>query len=576
MSSKPRNAETAQSSASLAARLSITKPQVPGDYGNHAKLQAFLRATAGYCADTLQARWLKQQAADQAGRVKRVHYLSMEFLIGRALTNALDALGQTDALANAMQAEGIAAADVLEQEPDAALGNGGLGRLAACFLDSLATLGLPSFGYGLRYEFGMFAQRIHDGQQVEQPDNWLALGNPWEVFRPELTYPVHFGGRVDGEAGARRWMPGTTVTATAYDFIVPGHHTERVSTLRQWKAAAPAPLDFQAFSQGDYDAAAKPRIAAESLNWVLYPDDSTYAGRTMRLKQEYLLVSASLQDILARHLTEHGTVDRIGRFAAVHLNDTHPALAAPELMRLLVDEHGMAWDAAFAQCVQAMSYTNHTLMPEALETWPVRMLEELLPRHLEIIYRMNADFLAQVRGKFAEDEALVQRVSLIDEHGERRVKMASLSIIASHFVNGVSELHSQLMVETIFADYARIYPQRFGNITNGVTPRRWLVQANPALSAVVDDQIGTAWRKDLARLQDLRAKCDSVATQAAVRVAKRANKLRLASLIRRDLGIAVDPDSLFDVQIKRIHEYKRQLLNVLQVIARYQAIIAQP
>jgi starch phosphorylase len=539
-------------------------------------IEQWMRSAAAECTAELSLRWDAQAAADQKAKVKRVHYLSMEFLVGRAMSNALAALGLTAQFDAAASKADVDASAILEREPDAALGNGGLGRLAACFLDSMATLGLPSFGYGLRYEFGMFAQRVHDGQQVEQPDNWLAKGNPWEIHRPELSFPVHFGGRVDGEAGARRWLPAATVLASAYDLIIPGHNTKRVSTLRQWHAAATQPLDFQAFSHGNFEVAAKERVAAESLNWVLYPDDSTQAGRELRLKQEYLLVSASLQDIIARHIGEHGSVDNIGRYAAVHLNDTHPALAAPEFMRLMVDEHGMSWDAAFAQCVQAFSYTNHTLMPEALETWPVRMLEALLPRHLEIIYRMNADFLNVVRRKFPGDEDLVQQVSLIDEHGERRARMASLSIIASHYVNGVSALHSQLMVETIFSGFARIYPERFGNITNGVTPRRWLMQSNPPLCAVIDGRLGDTWRTDLDALRKLTAKKLPASLLQDFRAAKRVSKVRLAEIVRRDLGIAVDPDSLFDVQIKRIHEYKRQLLNVLQVIARYQAILAQP
>jgi glycogen phosphorylase len=547
----------------------------PGLRTRSAQAQYQVRAIAAHCRAALEERFVQQQMNDR--QRKRVHYLSMEFLVGRAMTNALAALGLTGALNTALAPTGLSASEVVEREPDAALGNGGLGRLAACFLDSMATLGLPSFGYGLRYEFGMFAQRIYDGAQVEQPDHWLASGNPWETHRPELTYPVHFGGQVQGEQNARRWLPAATVQASAYDMVIPGHNTQRVSVLRQWKAASPTPLDFAAFSRGDYTAAAQARITAESLNWVLYPDDSTPAGRALRLKQEYLLVSASLQDIVARHMAEHGDVDHIGQYAAVHLNDTHPALAAPELMRLLVDEHGMAWDAAFAQCVQAMSYTNHTLMPEALETWPVRLLEELLPRHLEIIYRMNADFLALVRRQFPGDEALVQRVSLIDEHGERRARMAALSIVASHTINGVSALHSQLMVDTIFADYARLYPQRFSNITNGVTPRRWLMQANAPLSNLLDEQLGHAWRTDLNQLGALAAHVrDDGQFLQKFRTAKQHNKLQLASLIRSSLGITINPESLFDVQVKRIHEYKRQLLNVLHVIARYQAMLAQP
>jgi glycogen phosphorylase len=570
----PKHALSVNQRGTSPEGLSMKLPMPSRARGADAPAQ-MLRAAAAQCHAELEQRFLKQQDADR--KQKRVHYLSMEFLVGRAMTNALAALGATGAFDAALKPSGLTAQDVLEREPDAALGNGGLGRLAACFLDSMATLGLPSFGYGLRYEFGMFAQRIHDGQQVEQPDNWLAQGNPWETHRPEVAYPVHFGGRVEGEGGVRRWLPAASVSAVAYDMVIPGHGTERVSVLRQWKAQAPAPLDFAAFSRGDYEGAAHARTAAESLNWVLYPDDSTQAGRAMRLKQEYLLVSASLQDIVARHVAEHGNVDHIGKFAAVHLNDTHPALAAPELMRLLVDEHGMAWDAAFAQCLQAMSYTNHTLMPEALETWPVRMMEDLLPRHLEIIYRMNAEFLAVVRQQFPGDEDLVQRVSLVDEHGERRVRMASLSIIASHYINGVSALHSQLMVDTIFADFARVFPQRFGNVTNGVTPRRWLMQANPQLAQLLDKTLGESWRSNLDELRKLtQGKGPSAEFLTQLRAAKRHNKALLSDIILRDLGIAVNPDSLFDVQIKRIHEYKRQLLNVLHVIARYQAIIAQP
>ncbi|WP_269632557.1 glycogen/starch/alpha-glucan phosphorylase [Pelomonas sp. BJYL3] len=544
-----------------------------------------MRAAAAASRELLAQRWAATQAADARrgadAASRRVHYLSMEFLMGRALSNALAALRLDGVLQAHLQAQGQDLSTVLEREPDAALGNGGLGRLAACFLDSFAELGLPSFGYGLRYQYGMFAQGIQDGRQVESPDDWLRLGNPWELPRPELRYGVGFGGRVEVDAsGARRWVPAEVMVAQAYDFIVPAHHSERVSTLRQWHAQAAAPIDFQAFCRGDYAGAASRQVAADALNWVLYPDDSTEAGRELRLKQEAFLVSASLQDLIARHLRESGSLQNLGTSNAIHLNDTHPALAPAELMRLLLDEHGLPWDEAWAITRQAVSYTNHTLMPEALETWPVRMFEALLPRHLEIIYEINHRFLQELRQRFPGDDALAARVSLIDEGGnyggERRVRMAALSIVASHRVNGVAALHSALMVQTIFADYARIFPERFHNVTNGVTPRRWLQQANPALSAVIDGAIGTAWRQDLSKLQALAAHAKDAALIDSFRSVKRANKQRLAERIRRELGLAVNVDSLFDVQIKRIHEYKRQLLNLLHVIARYQAIVANP
>ena len=545
---------------------------------------ALMRAAAAACRERLADRWTATQAADaQRGArapCRRVHYLSMEFLMGRALGNAVAALGLDAPLREAFAAQGQSLPGVLEREPDAALGNGGLGRLAACFLDSFAELGLPSFGYGLRYQYGMFAQAIADGRQVESPDDWLRLGTPWEIARPELRYAVGFGGRVEVDAaGRRRWVPAQQFVAQAFDFIVPAHHGERVATLRQWQAQALEPIDFTAFCKGDYQAAAAHRVAADALNWVLYPDDSTEAGRELRLKQEALLVSASLQDLIARHLREFGELHSLGRDNAIHLNDTHPALAPAELMRLLLDEHGLSWDEAWAITRQAVSYTNHTLMPEALETWPVRMFEALLPRHLEIIYEINHRFLQSLRGRPGVDDALLSRISLIDEgaeSGERRVRMAALSIVASHRVNGVAALHSRLMVETIFADYARLFPERFHNVTNGVTPRRWLQQCNPQLGEVLDARIGKGWRRDLLSLGALKAQAGDAALIKEFARVKRANKQRLAELIRREQGLVIDPDSLFDVQIKRIHEYKRQLLNLLHVIARYQAIFADP
>ncbi|GAA4802718.1 glycogen/starch/alpha-glucan phosphorylase [Lysobacter hankyongensis] len=541
--------------------------------------RAALRAAADTCRDALAARWAATQAEDarRDPSQRRVHYLSMEFLMGRALRNALAALKLEPELQRELAAHGLSLADVLEAEPDAALGNGGLGRLAACFLDSFAETGLASFGYGLRYRYGMFAQATQDGRQIERPDDWLRHGALWDIERPDVEYIVGFGGSVGSDGiGGRRWQPAERVVARAFDFVVPAHHGQRVSTLRQWQASAEEPIDFAAFCRGDHAGAARHQVAADALNWVLYPDDSTDAGRELRLKQEALLVSASLQDLIARHLGEGRALEQLGHGNAIHLNDTHPALAPAELMRLLVDEHNLAWDDAWAITRRAVSYTNHTLMPEALETWPLRMFEALLPRHLEIIYRLNHDFLNSVRQRHPGAEALVRSVSLIDETQGRRVKMAALAVLASHRVNGVAKLHSDLMVDTIFADFAKLFPERFINVTNGVTPRRWLQQANPGLSALLDDTIGNGWRRDLGGLDALRERADDAALGARLAAVKRTNKLRLTALIRDELGIEVDPDSLFDVQIKRIHEYKRQLLNLLHVVARYQAMLAQP
>ncbi|HEX6722791.1 MAG TPA: glycogen/starch/alpha-glucan phosphorylase [Burkholderiaceae bacterium] len=534
-----------------------------------------LRSAAAACRDELAARWAATQAQDAAvDAPRRVHYMSMEFLMGRALRNTLDALQLGDEMQAVLQADGVQLADVLEREPEPGLGNGGLGRLAACFLDAFATLGLPSFGYGVRYEYGMFAQAIaDDGHQVEHPDHWLRLGNPWEIPRPELRYHIGFGGEVEADGDVRRWRPAEQVVAMAYDFIVPGHGTQRVSTLRLWSASADDGIHFATFCRGEHLAAGAHRLAADLLNWVLYPDDSTQAGRELRLKQEFLLVSASLQDLIARHLREGGTLADLGPRNAVHLNDTHPALTPLELMRLLIDEHALEWDEAWEITRQAVSYTNHTLLPEALETWPVRMMQALLPRHLEIAYEINHRHLEAVRAQFPGDDELASRLSLVDHNGEDRLRMAALSIVASHRVNGVSALHSDLMVKTIFADFARLAPQRFTNVTNGVTPRRWLAQANPALAGVLDAQLGSGWRSDLEALRDL---ADSPALGEQLLQAKRRNKQRLADLVQRELQLALDPDSLFDVQVKRIHEYKRQLLNLLHVVARYQAIVAHP
>ncbi|HZH05847.1 MAG TPA: glycogen/starch/alpha-glucan phosphorylase, partial [Lautropia sp.] len=475
--------------------------------------------------------------------------------------------------------------DLAATEPDAALGNGGLGRLAACFLDSMATLELPSFGYGIRYEFGMFAQTIHHGRQIEHPDPWLEDGTPWEFPRLGVHYPVRFGGWVEPPTDPSRvpvWRHAGEVNAKAYDMVIPGHGTQRVSTLRLWKAVAPSQIDLHAFNSGDYARAAEFKNQYENISWVLYPNDSTPAGRELRLRQEYFFTSASIQDILARHLAEHGNLSQLSDKVAIHLNDTHPAIGVAELMRLLVDEHGFGWLQAWAMTKRVFSYTNHTLMPEALETWPVGLLQHVLPRHLEIIFRINAEFLAEAAAHRPGDHDFLRRLSLIDEghHGhhpdQRRVRMAHLSIVGSHKVNGVSALHSELLVKTIFSDFASLWPERFTNMTNGVTPRRWLAQANPGLSSLIDSTIGDGWRLDLDQLRRLLPHAERDDFRSAFMAVKHANKARLAEHIRASTGTVVDPASLFDVQVKRIHEYKHQLLNLLQVVARYQAMLADP
>ncbi len=528
--------------------------------------------------EKLAQRWVDTQNTDRNDKARRVYYLSMEFLIGRAMNNALSALDLRDQAAAVFSGSGPSLDEVMECEPDAALGNGGLGRLAACFLDSMATLGLPSWGYGVRYEYGMFAQSILNGQQVEKPEAWLQDRSPWEFPRANKHYTVRFGGTAEHHEEWAEWHAADSVEAKAFDYVIPGHGTDRVSTLRLWKAAAPSEIDLGAFNTGDYQRAAEFKNHFENISWVLYPNDSTPAGRELRLRQEYFFVSASLQDILVRHLDENGSLANLADKVAIHLNDTHPAIGVAELMRLLIDDHGMSWAAAWDQCRRIFSYTNHTLMPEALETWKVTLIQRVLPRHLLIIYRINQEFLDEVVRLYPGDIDLMRRVSLIDDGGghdrDKRVRMANLCIVGSHRVNGVSQLHSDLMVQTIFADFARLYPERFHNKTNGVTPRRWLAQANPGLSALLDERLaGRGWRLDLDRLQDLRVSANDAAFRSAFAAAKRHNKVRLANYVAREVGISLNPDSLFDVQVKRIHEYKRQLLNVLHVITRYNALL---
>jgi starch phosphorylase len=568
--------ETAMPQADLQARIEQHLLKTVGVAPSDATTNDLMLAVSHVAREVLSERWVHTQAADRAKQARRVYYLSMEFLMGRTLGNALAALGVADGAGRALAERARALEDVEAAEPDAALGNGGLGRLAACFLDSMATLELPSFGYGIRYEYGMFAQAIENGAQVEYPDPWLANGTPWEFPRADLTYPVRFGGWVEHRGERAVWHPAGEVAAKAHDMVVPGHGTERVSTLRLWKAVAPEHIDLHAFNTGDYQRAAGVKNEYENISWVLYPNDSTPAGRELRLRQEYFFVAASIHDILVRHVAEHGTLANLADHVAIHLNDTHPAIGVAELMRVLVDDHTMAWAEAWAIVKRVFSYTNHTLMPEALETWPVGLLQHVLPRHLDIIFRINQELLDFAAAKRPGDVGFLARLSLIDERGDKRVRMANLSIVGSHKVNGVSALHSKLLVETIFSDFAELWPERFTNMTNGVTPRRWLAQANAPLAALLDRTLGAGWRLDLGQLAGLAARRDDPAFRDAFVAAKRANKERLAALIERSAGVRVDPASLFDVQVKRIHEYKRQLLNVLHVVTRYQAILAEP
>jgi starch phosphorylase len=536
-----------------------------------------MHAVAQLARRRLAARWVRTQGAEHEARARRIYYLSMEFLIGRSLGNALAALGLRGEAEAAVAAHAARLEDVEAEEPDAALGNGGLGRLAACFLDSMATLGLPSFGYGIRYEYGMFAQDIVSGRQVEYPDPWLANGTPWEFPRSGLAYPVRFGGWVEQRDGeAPLWRPAGEVVAKAYDMVIPGHGSDNVSTLRLWKAVAPAHIDLHAFNSGDYARAAEVKNEYENISWVLYPNDSTPAGRELRLRQEYFFVAASVADILTRYLSEHDTLDNLADKVAIHLNDTHPAIAVAELMRVLCDEHLMPWAEAWSQCRRIFSYTNHTLMPEALESWPLGLVQHVLPRHLQIIFRINHDFLLEAARRRPNDPDFLRRVSLIDESGEKRVRMAHLCVVGSHQVNGVSALHSRLLTTTVFADFASLWPERFTNVTNGVTPRRWLGEANPGLAALLDETLGRGWRRDLSRLAELRPHADVAPFRERFATVKRANKERLARYVERETGVVLDPASLFDVQVKRIHEYKRQLLNVLHVVTRYQQLLADP
>ena len=536
----------------------------------------WLNATLHAVRDLVTEGWITTARQSRAEETRRVYYLSMEFLIGRTLSNAMIAEGIYDVAEKALAELNVNLEEIIEKEVDPGLGNGGLGRLAACFMDSLATLAIPAMGYGIRYEYGMFRQKIENGQQVERPDDWLEKGAPWEFMRPSKRFSIDFGGHIYFEGKKCIWNPAEKVTALAYDQMIPGYKNDSASTLRLWSAHGGEVFDLAEFNRGDHLAAVATRSANQNLSRVLYPDDSTWNGRELRLRQEYFLVSASLQDILRRHFRTHGTLDNLADKVAIHLNDTHPTLAIPELMRILIDLHGYSWQNAWDVTRRIFSYTCHTLMSEALETWPVEMMAKILPRHLQMIFEINDHFLEYVKTYVTTDMEFIRRVSLIEEGHQRKVRMGWLSVVGSHKVNGVAAIHSDLMVSSTFADFARIYPERFTNVTNGITPRRWLAVANPKLAALFDQYIGSEWRCDLSQIEKLKAFADKGEFKRAVADIKYDNKVKLAQYVKKTLNIDLDPHALFDVQVKRIHEYKRQMLNVLHIIARYNEMLAHP
>ena len=506
---------------------------------------------------------------------KVVAYLSAEFLTGPHLGNALIALGIRDAAEEALSRVGQHLAAVLEQEEEPGLGNGGLGRLAACYMDSLATLDIPAIGYGIRYEFGIFDQAIHDGWQVELTDKWLRFGNPWEIVRSEVTFDVKFGGRTqawvdDQDRYCVRWLPDKVVKGVAYDTLVPGYRTATTNLLRLWKAEATESFDFDAFNTGDYYGAVDEKVLSETISKVLYPNDEPEVGQRLRLAQQYFFVSCSLQDMIRLHLMRGKRLDEFDSYWAAQLNDTHPSIAVAELMRLLVDEHLIGWDRAWAITERTCGYTNHTLLAEALEKWPVPLFGRMLPRHLEIIYEINQRFLDGVRQHHPGDDQLLGRVSIIDETGERRVRMAHLASVGSHAINGVAALHTELLKQTVLSDFYRISPEKFFNVTNGVTPRRWLLSSNPRLTALITSRIGDGWTSDLENgLRLIEPLAVDREFQREWRTVKADNKSALAHLIKERTGILVDPRSLFDIQVKRLHEYKRQHLNALYLVTLY-------
>lgn len=551
-----------------------------GKDANRATKRDWYHATALTLRDRIVHHWLQSNQASHSSGEKHVYYLSLEFLIGRLLTDSLSNLALTAPFRLALEDFGIDFDELREIEPDAALGNGGLGRLAACFMESMATLSIPAQGYGIRYEHGLFRQIISKGRQEEFPEQWLLSGNPWEFERPECTYRVSYGGRIERKSangfGQVIWIPEETIEAVAYDTPIVGWGSHHVNALRLWSARAVDPLNLNVFNSGDHLGAMSEMARAQAISKFLYPSDESPSGRELRLRQEYFFVSASLQNIIDYQLQGDGDLRNLASNAAVQLNDTHPSLAIPELMRLLMDDHRIGWDEAWQITNKTISYTNHTLLPEALETWPIELFQRLLPRHLDIIYRVNEENLAAAERHAPGDIRFRASASLIEETGGRRIRMAHLAFVGSHKINGVSAMHSELMRETVFADLNSLYPGRITNKTNGITFRRWLHQCNPRLVSLLREACGSAVLHDPAHLKELEKLADDREFQRRFMAAKLSNKVALADIIANRLGERVDPSAMFDVQIKRIHEYKRQLLNALEAVALYLAVKAEP
>jgi starch phosphorylase len=554
---------------------------VQGKFPALATRHDYYMALAYLVRDHLLHRWVSTASVYTVKKARTVCYLSAEFLMGPHLGNNLVNLGILELVRQAVRELGLNFDELAREEAEPGLGNGGLGRLAACYLDSLATLGIPTLGYGIRYEFGIFEQDIVDGWQVERTDKWLRFGNPWEIPRPEWAVEVRFGGQVEHFQDAQgrkhvRWTPAKIVMGIPYDTPIAGYRNNTANTLRLWRADAPESFDVGLFNRGDYYGAVERKVGSENLTKVLYPNDEQIQGKRLRLEQQYFFVSCSLQDMMRIMRVQRIPLESFHEKFSIQLNDTHPAIAVAELMRLLFDEHGMSWDGAWAIVRKTFAYTNHTLMPEALERWPLAMFESLLPRHLQIIYEINSRFLESVRMRFIGDEARVARMSLIDESGERYVRMAHLACVGSFAINGVAALHTELLKSDVLRDFYELWPEKFQNKTNGVTPRRWVALSNPRLSDLLAEAIGPDWIKDLNRLRDLAPLAEDAAFRARWREVKRVNKHEFAMFARHATGVGMDPDSLFDVQVKRIHEYKRQHLNVLNIIHHYLRLKADP
>lgn len=573
----PRTSDPEQLATELLERLKYRIGKDP----KVAKPHDWLTAAILVARDRVTDNWMDSTKRTYAEGRKRVYYLSLEFLIGRLMRDTMTNIGIMDEMRIALASLGVDIDVIAELEPDAALGNGGLGRLAACFMESMATVDVPAYGYGIRYVHGLFRQQMSDGWQVELPENWLAHGNPWEFERRESSYEIGFGGSVEtvdvGDEAIRYvWKPAERVIATAYDTPVAGWRGQRVNTLRLWTATPIDPILLDAFNAGDHIGALRESNKAESLARVLYPADATPAGQELRLRQEFFFSSASLQDILRRHLQQFPDFTSLPDAVAIQLNDTHPAVAVAELVRLLMDVHGLDIEQAWGIAKDTFSYTNHTLLPEALESWPVPLFERLLPRHMQIVYAINAMILIEARRQKTHTDQQIRSISLIDEGGERRVRMGNLAFVGSHSINGVSALHTELMKETVFADLHRLYPERINNKTNGITPRRWLMQCNPGLFSLIREAIGDKFMDDTEALTDLEKFATDSSFQEKFAAVKRQNKVRLAKLVRERMGVRLDPSAMFDIQTKRIHEYKRQLLNIIEAISLYDQMRSHP